>query len=296
MRGDRVGHRRRQRRRQDDAGQPADRRAAPDSGSVRLGVNVVAGEPRPAARRAAADDDAVRRADRRRQRFRCGQRRAQARRRLHERLPVRARAGAHADRQTVGRRARSADAGARFGAALQPDGARRADQRSRHRDARTAAGAAGRLSRHDPARQPRPRFPRPRRHLGDRPRGRGALARIRRRLFRHGRPARLWAGSPAAGRAGEVGEGAPREAPRPAARRKLSFNEKHALETLPARIEALRTEIAALEAKLGDVDLHGRDPSAFDRATRVYAETRAALERAEDEWLELEILREGLES
>jgi ABC transport system ATP-binding/permease protein len=87
----------------------------------------------------------------------------------------------------------------------------------------------------------------------------------------------------------------PREAPRPALKRKLSFNEKRALETLPGRIDALKGEIAALEARLGDVDLHGRDPAGFDRATRAYAETREALERAEDEWLELEILREGLE-
>ncbi|THD46249.1 MAG: ATP-binding cassette domain-containing protein, partial [Bradyrhizobium sp.] len=87
----------------------------------------------------------------------------------------------------------------------------------------------------------------------------------------------------------------PREAPRRAAKRKLSFNEKRALETLPGRIDALKSEIAALEARLGDVDLHGRDPAGFDRATHAYAEKREALERAEDEWLELEILREGLE-
>jgi len=83
---------------------------------------------------------------------------------------------------------------------------------------------------------------------------------------------------------------------RPAAKRKLSFNQKRALELLPGRIAALRDEIAALEAKLADVDLHGRDPAGFDRSTRAYADKRAELERAEDEWLALEILREELEA
>ena len=83
---------------------------------------------------------------------------------------------------------------------------------------------------------------------------------------------------------------------RAATKRKLSFNQKRALELLPGRIAALRDEIATLEAKLADVDLHGRDPAAFDRASRAYGDKRAELEQAEDEWLSLEILREELES
>jgi len=85
-------------------------------------------------------------------------------------------------------------------------------------------------------------------------------------------------------------------AERPAAKRKLSFNQKRALELLPARIASLRDEIAALEARLADVDLHGRDPAGFDRASHAYADKRAELDRAEDEWLALEILREEFES
>jgi ATP-binding cassette subfamily F protein uup len=83
---------------------------------------------------------------------------------------------------------------------------------------------------------------------------------------------------------------------RPAAKRKLSFNQKRGLELLPGRIASLRDEIAALETKLADVDLHGRDPAGFERATRAYVDKRAELERAEDEWLALEILREELEA
>jgi len=83
---------------------------------------------------------------------------------------------------------------------------------------------------------------------------------------------------------------------RAGAKRKLSFSQKRALERLPGQIAALRDEIAGLEAKLADVDLHGRDPAGFDRATRAYADKRAELERAEDDWLALEILREALEA
>ncbi len=80
------------------------------------------------------------------------------------------------------------------------------------------------------------------------------------------------------------------------AKRKLSFNEKRTLEELPDRIEALRSELAALERSLADVDLAHREPAAFLTATERYGEVRESLEKAEDEWLALEILREDLES
>jgi ATP-binding cassette subfamily F protein uup len=81
----------------------------------------------------------------------------------------------------------------------------------------------------------------------------------------------------------------------PAAKRKLSFNEKRALELLPERMDALGNELGALESKLGDPDFAARDLAAFQTATSRYGALRAELERAEDEWLALEILREGLE-
>ena len=91
-------------------------------------------------------------------------------------------AGAHAAARAVGRRARAADAGARAGQALEPAGARRADQRPRPRNARRAGGDARRLRRHRHPHQPRPRLPRPRRARGDRAGGRRALGRVCRRL------------------------------------------------------------------------------------------------------------------
>ncbi len=78
-------------------------------------------------------------------------------------------------------------------------------------------------------------------------------------------------------------------------RRKLGFNERRALETLPRRIEDLRADLHALERKLADADFAVREPAAFLDATGAYAELRDALASAEDEWLGLEILREELE-
>ncbi len=79
-----------------------------------------------------------------------------------------------------------------------------------------------------------------------------------------------------------------------AEKRRLSFKQKHALETLPKTIEALQAKIARLQGLLADPELYARDRARFDAATRELAEAQAALERAEDEWLELEILREEL--
>jgi ATP-binding cassette subfamily F protein uup len=84
-------------------------------------------------------------------------------------------------------------------------------------------------------------------------------------------------------------------AERAAPKRKLGFNERRALETLPRRIDDLRADLEALERRLADVDFPAREPAAFMEATRTYAELRDALAGAEDEWLGLEILREEVE-
>jgi ABC transport system ATP-binding/permease protein len=80
-----------------------------------------------------------------------------------------------------------------------------------------------------------------------------------------------------------------------APKRKLGFNEKRALETLPVKIEKLRSDLKVLERKLADGDLPAREPAAFMAATKAYGDLSNALASAEDEWLGLEILREELE-
>jgi len=88
----------------------------------------------------------------------------------------------------------------------------------------------------------------------------------------------------------------PTVARRPAASSKLSYRDERRLSELEAEAAAHSEAIAALERRLADSALYGRDPAGFDRATRDLAERRVALAAAEDAWLELEARREALAS
>ncbi|MBX2805286.1 MAG: ATP-binding cassette domain-containing protein [Hyphomicrobiales bacterium] len=83
--------------------------------------------------------------------------------------------------------------------------------------------------------------------------------------------------------------------PRKPDRKKLSFKQKHALQTLPARMDSLHAEVAVLQEKLSDAGLYSRDPKAFEAATAKLTDAQMALATAEEEWLELEMLREEIE-
>ncbi len=78
-------------------------------------------------------------------------------------------------------------------------------------------------------------------------------------------------------------------------KRKLSFKEKHALETLPAEIERLQKEISALQTAIADPALYAKDPKSFTDTTTKLSRLQAELSDAEDRWLELEMLRGELE-
>jgi len=84
------------------------------------------------------------------------------------------------------------------------------------------------------------------------------------------------------------------EAQAPAPKARLSFKDKHALETLPARIAALEADIARLSKVIADPNLYARDRAAFDNASIALASAQADLAAAEDDWLRLEELRESL--
>ncbi len=82
----------------------------------------------------------------------------------------------------------------------------------------------------------------------------------------------------------------------PAAAKKLSFNQQKRLDDLPGEIARLEAEIAKLEELLGDPELFAREPQKFHKATAALTLRQEKLALAEEEWLELESLRETLAS
>lgn len=76
---------------------------------------------------------------------------------------------------------------------------------------------------------------------------------------------------------------------------KLSFKQKHQLENLPDQIEALKRDIDKLQSALNDPELYQKDQSKFDKYSSMLVKAQNKLQASEEEWLELEILREELE-
>jgi ABC transport system ATP-binding/permease protein len=81
----------------------------------------------------------------------------------------------------------------------------------------------------------------------------------------------------------------------PKSKAKLSFKQSYALENLPKEIASAEAEIATQEAKMADPKLFSKDPAAFNRLAKNVASLREKVTRMEEEWLELETLREELE-
>ncbi|MEM6849819.1 MAG: ATP-binding cassette domain-containing protein, partial [Pseudomonadota bacterium] len=85
-------------------------------------------------------------------------------------------------------------------------------------------------------------------------------------------------------------------APRQQSRQKLSFKEKHDLETLPALLDKLADQIDKFSAELADPNLYSRDPERFAKLTAAIAKRQSEKDAAEERWLELEMKREELEA
>jgi ABC transport system ATP-binding/permease protein len=84
-------------------------------------------------------------------------------------------------------------------------------------------------------------------------------------------------------------------APSATGKRRLTFNEKHALETLPKTIAKLQAEIAKQQRHLDNPDLFQKDRRKFDQASGALTHAQRQLHEAEDKWLQLEVLREEIE-
>ncbi len=83
--------------------------------------------------------------------------------------------------------------------------------------------------------------------------------------------------------------------PQPARPRRMTYNDRRALELLPERITTLTQRVEALNAALADADLYARDAGRFNAITSALAAARGELSAAEEQWLRLEMLREEIE-
>lgn len=75
--------------------------------------------------------------------------------------------------------------------------------------------------------------------------------------------------------------------------KKLSYHHERELKMLPEKIEALGVEMKALETKMMDADFYHKDADGFHEASNRLGEIRMELQRAEDRWLELSMMKES---
>ncbi len=108
-------------------------------------------------------------------------------------------------------------------------------------------------------------------------------------LNQRGKPATLTAVE-------QQSSGRKQQAAATSAPKKLSFRDKHALETLPKRMDQLTGEVAKQRRILDDPKLYIRDRPGFERATQTLQAAEAELATSEERWLELELLREKVEA
>lgn len=76
---------------------------------------------------------------------------------------------------------------------------------------------------------------------------------------------------------------------------KLSYKQQRALEVLPQEIALLDKQISKLEEILSDTELYNKDSQKFEQTLKELEEAKATKESKENEWLEVELLKEELE-
>ncbi len=82
----------------------------------------------------------------------------------------------------------------------------------------------------------------------------------------------------------------------PSNRKKMSFKDKHALETLPKEIAVLQAKLAKLRHVLDDANLYAQNPALFDKTSLAIAQGETQIGKMEEQWLALEVMREELEA
>jgi ABC transport system ATP-binding/permease protein len=76
---------------------------------------------------------------------------------------------------------------------------------------------------------------------------------------------------------------------------KLSYKQKFALENLPKQMEEAEAKAAKIEERMADPNLFTKDPAGFNKLAAELEALRGKITAMEEEWLELEMLREEME-
>ena len=77
---------------------------------------------------------------------------------------------------------------------------------------------------------------------------------------------------------------------------RLSYKQNYLLETLPETIKTLSSQIADAQNRLADMSFFEKDPDAYQKLAATLQDLQAERDKAEEDWLELEILREAIET
>jgi ATP-binding cassette subfamily F protein uup len=75
---------------------------------------------------------------------------------------------------------------------------------------------------------------------------------------------------------------------------RMSFKDKHALETLPGRIIELQLEIADIQCQIAMPKYYIENPGGFEKSVAALSTAEAELANSEERWLELELQRENM--
>ncbi|MFT8490450.1 MAG: ATP-binding cassette domain-containing protein [Gluconobacter oxydans] len=78
--------------------------------------------------------------------------------------------------------------------------------------------------------------------------------------------------------------------------KKLSYNDKRALDLLPQKMAELEKKIQSYRDVLADPGLYGRDAAKFEKTTQLLEAAERDLTQSEEEWLDLEMKKELLEN
>lgn len=77
---------------------------------------------------------------------------------------------------------------------------------------------------------------------------------------------------------------------------KLSYNQQRLLEVLPQQIAELEAELEKIKSELSDSSLYTENPDKFNELTSKYEEITSSIEQKENNWLEIQMIKEELEA